>query len=130
MRRQGEKHMSAIKSLEDLQRIRDEELEKKVARANASKAQVSIAMGTCSIAAGARETMKAMLDEIKSENLSGILLTQTGCIGLCEEEPTVQVQIAGQPKVTYGKVSPNLARQIVKEHLASGIILQEHKIEA
>lgn len=122
--------MSAIKSLEELQSLQDEELEKKKAKAKSSKAQISIAMGACSIAAGAREAMNAMLDEIKLENLSGILLTQTGCIGLCEEEPTVQIQIGDQPKVTYGRVSPDIAKQIVKEHLASGKILQDYKIEA
>ena len=122
--------MPAIKSLEELQSIRAEELKKKKAKADSSKAQISIAMGTCSIAAGARETMKALLDEIELENLSGIVLTQTGCIGLCEEEPTLQIQIGDQPEVTYGKVSPDVAKQIVKEHLASGKILQEYKIEA
>jgi NADP-reducing hydrogenase subunit HndB len=127
---QGEKHMSVVKSLEDLGRIRDEALEKRKTRSDAGKAQISIAMGTCSIAAGARETMKAMLDEIKLEKLSDIVLTQTGCIGLCEEEPTVQVQIGRQPQVTYGKVTPDIARQIVKEHLASGNIVQKYKIAA
>jgi NADP-reducing hydrogenase subunit HndB len=112
--------MSAIKSLEDLGRIRDAALEKRQTRNSASQAQISIAMGTCSIAAGARQTMEAILSEIEVENLSGIVVTQTGCIGLCEKEPTVQVQIGNQPVVTYFKVTPVIARQIVKEHLASG----------
>jgi NADP-reducing hydrogenase subunit HndB len=114
------KYMSVIKSLEDLGRIRDETLEKMKTKSATGKAHISIAMGTCSIAAGARDTMEAILNEIEVENLSGIILTQTGCIGLCEKEPTVQVQIGNQPVVTYVKVTPVIARQIVKEHLASG----------
>jgi NADP-reducing hydrogenase subunit HndB len=112
--------MSVVNSLEDLGRIRDETLEKQKTRGATGKVHVSIAMGTCSIAAGARETMEAIQNEIEAENLSGIVLTQTGCMGLCEKEPTVQVQIGNQPVVTYVKVTPAIARQIVKEHLASG----------
>ena len=87
-------------------------------------------MGSCSIAAGARETMEAITNEIEVENLSGMLVTQTGCIGLCEKEPIVQVQINDQPKVVYGKVSPKVARQIVQEHLAAGKIVEANVIEA
>jgi NADP-reducing hydrogenase subunit HndB len=124
------KYMSVIKSLEDLGRIRDETLEKMKTRSVKGTAQISIAMGACSIAAGARQTMEAILSEIDAENLSGIVLTQTGCIGLCEKEPTVQVQIGNQPVVTYVKVTPVIARQIVKEHLASGKIVRDYKIDA
>jgi NADP-reducing hydrogenase subunit HndB len=122
--------MSVIKSLEDLQRVREEALERKRMKTSAGKALISVAMGTCGIAVGARETMKAILNEIEVENLKGIVVTQTGCIGLCEKEPIVQVQIGNQPKVIYGKVSPSVAKQIVKEHLASGKVVKTHKIEA
>jgi NADP-reducing hydrogenase subunit HndB len=122
--------MPVIKSLEDLKRIREEALEKKMMRTSAGKAQISVAMGTCGIAVGARETMKAILNEIEVEDLSGIVVTQTGCIGLCEKEPIVQVQIGDQPKVIYGKVSPEVAKQIVKEHLAAGKVIETYKIEA
>jgi NADP-reducing hydrogenase subunit HndB len=122
--------MPVIKSLEDLKRIREQALEKKMMRTSAGKAQISVAMGTCGIAAGARETMKAILNEIEAEDLSDIVVTQTGCIGLCEKEPIVQVQIGAQPKVVYGKVSPEVARQIVKEHLAAGKVIEAYKIEA
>jgi NADP-reducing hydrogenase subunit HndB len=122
--------MSVIKSLEDLKRIREEALEKKMMRTNAGKAQISVSMGTCGIAVGADETMKAILGEIADENLSGIIVTQTGCIGLCEQEPVVQVQVGDQPRVVYGKVSPSVAKQIVKEHIASGKVVKAYKIEA
>ena len=122
--------MSIIKSLEDLKRFREEVLKKRKMNSTVGKAQISIAMGSCSIAAGARETMEAFTNEIEVENLSGMLVTQTGCIGLCEKEPIVQVQINDQPKVVYGKVYPKVARQIVHEHLAAGKIVEANKIEA
>ena len=101
--------MAAIKSIEDLKRLREEALEKRKVKTASGGIQITVAMGTCGIAAGARETMKAILGQIEKDNLSGILVTQTGCIGLCEREPIVQVLVGDQPKVTYGKVTPIVA---------------------
>ena len=86
-------------------------------------------MGTCGIAAGARDAMKAVLDVIERDNLSGVLVTQTGCIGLCEKEPIVQVIMGEQPKTTYGKVSPEVAARIMKEHVENGNIVQSNVIQ-
>jgi NADP-reducing hydrogenase subunit HndB len=122
--------MSAIKSLEDLKRVREEALEKRKVKTTAGNAQITVAMGTCGIAAGARETMKAILKEIETESLSGILVTQTGCIGLCEREPIVQVTAGENPKVTYGKVTPEVAKRILQEHVLNGRVVQEYVIEA
>ena len=85
--------MSTIKSLEDLKRAREEALNKKTAKATSGTAQVIVGMGTCGIAAGARDTMKSILDTIEKDSINGIIVTQTGCIGLCEKEPIVQVMI-------------------------------------
>lgn len=122
--------MTTIKSLEDLKKIREEALEKRKVKAAEGKAQVTVAMGTCGIAAGARETMKAVLDLIEKENISGIIVSQTGCLGLCEKEPIMQVTIGNEPKVSYGKVTPEVARRIMKEHVGEGKILQDHVIQA
>jgi NADP-reducing hydrogenase subunit HndB len=92
--------------------------------------QVIVGMGTCGIAAGARDTMKTILSEIETQNLEGIVVTQTGCIGLCEKEPIVQVIVGESPKVTYGKVTPTIARRILKEHVLGGQIVKENVIEA
>ncbi len=108
--------------------MREEALEKRKVKTASGQAQVIVAMGTCGIAAGARDTMKAILDTIESENLTGIVVTQTGCIGLCEREPIVQVVIGEQPKVTYGKVTPEVARRIMKEHVVKGNVVQDHVI--
>ncbi len=82
-------------------------------------------MGTCGIAAGARETMRAVLDEIEANNLSGVVVKQTGCVGMCEMEPIVQVEIGDSPKVTYGKVNSDRAKQIMKDHVMGGKAVPE-----
>ncbi len=120
--------MPSVKNLDDLKRLREEALEKRKVKTAAGKVQVIVAMGTCGIAAGARDAMKAILDSIESGNLSDVLVTQTGCIGLCEREPIVQVVVGDAPKVTYGKVTPEVARRIMKEHVVEGHIVQDHVI--
>lgn len=121
--------MPAIKSLEDLKKLREEAIEKRKAKSIIGNAQVTVAMGTCGIAAGARDTMKAILHEIETDNLSGVVVTQTGCIGLCEREPIVQVTLKDSPTVTYGKVTPLVAERIMKEHVVGGQAIKEFVIE-
>lgn len=118
--------MPAIKSLEELKRVREEALAKKQMKAAPGHIQVIVAMGTCGIAAGARDTMKSVLNYIETENLSGVTVTQTGCIGMCEQEPILQVVIGDQPKVTYGKVNTEVAAQIMKQHVQGGLPLKDH----
>jgi NADP-reducing hydrogenase subunit HndB len=120
--------MNAIKSLVDLKKVREEALEKRKAKTISGAAQVIVGMGTCGIAAGARETMKAVLNYIETGNMQNILVTQTGCIGLCEQEPILQVVLGEQPKVTYGKVTPDVAREIMKTHVQGGKPLQKNVI--
>jgi len=122
--------MPAIKSLEDLKRIREEALEKRKVKTESGVAQVTVAMGTCGIAAGARDTMKAILNYIETNNVSGVVVTQTGCIGMCEREPIVQVTIGEQPKVTYGKVTPDIAERIMKEHVQAGRTVSDFVVPA
>ncbi len=122
--------MSPIKSLEELKKLREEAIEKRNAKVTFGNAQVIVGMGTCGIAAGARDTMKAILSKIETEDLPGIVVTQTGCIGLCEREPIVQVIVGSNPKVTYGKVSPAVAKRILDEHVVGGKVVKEYVIEA
>ena len=122
--------MTTVKSLEDLKKLREAALEKRAVKTASGQAQVTVAMGTCGIAAGARDTMKAILDTIEAENLSGIVVSQTGCIGLCEKEPIVQVTIGDQTKVTYGKVNADVARRIMKEHVTGGNPVKEYIVSA
>ena len=118
--------MPAIKSLEELKRVREEALAKKQMKAAPGQIQVIVAMGTCGIAAGARDTMKSILNFIETEKLSGVTVTQTGCMGMCEQEPIVQVVIGDTAKVTYGKVNSEVAGQIMKQHVQHGTPLKDY----
>ncbi len=120
--------MSTIKSLEDLKRAREEALKKRELKASSGTVQVIVGMGTCGIAAGARDTMKSILETIEKDSINGVVVTQTGCIGLCEKEPIVQVVVGESPKVTYGKVTPEVAKRILKEHVGGGKVLTDHVV--
>jgi NADP-reducing hydrogenase subunit HndB len=121
--------MNTIKSLEDLKRIRDEALAKRKLKETSGAAQVIVGMGTCGIAAGARETMKAVLDYIEKYQVENVIVTQTGCIGLCEQEPILQVVKGESEKITYGKVSPEVAEKIMKSHVVEGNVFQDNVIQ-
>jgi NADP-reducing hydrogenase subunit HndB len=127
--------MSMIRSVEDLNKARLEALERQRAVVQKYRFHLRINMASCSIAAGARDTLKAINQLIASESIPGVSadqvhITQTGCNGLCALEPLVQVQIADQPPVTYGKVRPEVARRILQDHLSKGLIVQENMIES
>ena len=122
--------MSTVKSLEALKRLKEEALAKREAKTTAARAQIVVGMGTCGIAAGAREAMKAILKVIEEDNLSGIVVRQTGCMGLCEWEPIIEVTLGDAPKVTYGKVSAERAKQIMKEHVMGEKVVTEFVIPA
>jgi NADP-reducing hydrogenase subunit HndB len=118
-----------VKTLEDLRKLREEALEKRRVKSAAGQIQVIVGMGTVGIAAGARETLKAILDYIESENLSDISVRQTGNIGLDSYEPVVQVITGPESKTTYGKVTPETARRIMKEHVVGGQPVRENLID-
>ncbi len=119
-----------VKSLEDLKRLREEALEKRRVKSASGQVQVVVGMGTVGIASGARETLKAILDFIEKNNLSDVIVRQTGNIGLDSFEPVVQVAIGDAPKVTYGRVTPDAARRIMKEHVVEGNIVKDFAIES
>jgi NADP-reducing hydrogenase subunit HndB len=120
--------MPTIKSIDDLKRIREEALKKQELKSSSGQKHIIVGMGTCGIAAGARDTMKAILEKIEKDSLSGIVVTQTGCIGICEMEPIVQVQIGDSPKVTYGKVTKDIAARIIDEHVLAGEVVKENVV--
>jgi len=122
--------MPTVKSLDDLKKIREEALKKQQLKETSGKTEVIVGMGTVGIAAGARETLKAILDKIESDNLSDIIVRQTGNIGLDSFEPIVQVLLPGQEKVTYGKVNPEMARRIIDEHVVGGKVVTDYQIES
>jgi NADP-reducing hydrogenase subunit HndB len=123
-----EEKMDKVKSLEDLKRIRQEALDKRSAKAVSGQKQIIVGMGTVGIAAGARETLKAILEYIEKENLSDIIVRQTGNIGLDSYEPVIQVVIGEESKVTYGKVNADAVRRIMKEHVVGGKVVKDYAI--
>ena len=122
--------MDKVKTLEDLKKLRQEALEKRKVKSATGEIQIVVGMGTVGIAAGARETLKAILDYVEQNSLSDILIRQTGNIRLDSYEPIVQVIIGEQPKVTYGRVTPDIARRIMKEHVLGGAVVKENAIES
>lgn len=114
-----------VKSLEDLKKVREKALEQMRIREGNQSAKIVVAMGTCGIAAGAREVMTAILDELEKRGITDVTVTQSGCKGLCEQEPTVDVIRAGEQPVTYGYVDPDKARQIVAQHLINGQVVSD-----
>ena len=120
--------MPIVKSLEELKRVREEALRKREAKTADGQIQIVVGMGTPGIAAGARETVKAILDYIQSENLTGVIVRQTGTMGLDSWEPIVQVRVGDDALVTYGRVTPDVARAIMRAHVAGGQVLADYVI--
>lgn len=119
-----------VKTLDDLKKLREEALEKRRVKSASGQIQIVVGMGTVGIASGARETLKAILEYIEKENLSDVIVRQTGNIGLDSMEPIVQVVIGENPKVTYVRVTPDAARRIMKEHVVGGQVVKDYAIEA
>lgn len=108
-----------MKSSKDLERIREETLAEIRLRSSSGSPKVVVGMGTCGLAAGARDTMLAIIDELRKRHKTDVNITETGCIGLCAKEPIIEVEIPGSEKVVYGNVTPSRARQIVASHIVN-----------
>jgi len=117
-----------VKSREELRAIRERAKATLAVRDNQGGPRVVIAMGTCGIAAGARDVMSALLEEMAQRGISDVTVSQTGCKGLCDREPVVEVITPGAPSVTYGRVTPAVMRRIVAEQLVNGQIVSEYVI--
>ena len=89
-------------------------------------AQIIVGMGTCGIAAGAKETFDAILDELDKHDISNVALKQTGCMGLCHSEPTAEVLVPGMPPVIYGNVDAKTGRKLVNQHIIGKRLLDDH----
>ncbi|MEG0769174.1 MAG: (2Fe-2S) ferredoxin domain-containing protein [Ruthenibacterium sp.] len=119
-----------MKSLEELAAIRDKMKSTVNTRESAhDSSRVVVGMATCGIAAGARPVLSAFTEEIAKENLP-VLVTQTGCIGICQYEPVVEVYMSGKDKVTYVNMTAEKVKRVVAEHLMRGIPVTEYTIGA
>jgi NADP-reducing hydrogenase subunit HndB len=110
-------------TLEQLQALRRE---KQAALAAGTSVVILVGTGTCGIAAGARETMRAIEEEIEREHVAGAQVKTTGCMGMCYSEPTVEVLAPGMPDTVYGRVNEEIGRRIVKEHLVGRRLVSEY----
>ncbi len=121
-----------MKSLAELQAIRDRaRAQIDLRQENPNAAKVLVGMATCGIAAGARPVLNAFTEEIAKRGLTkDVTVTQTGCIGICQYEPVVEVEIPGQEKVTYVKVAPEMVPRIVNDHLVNHNVVTEYTIGA
>ncbi len=115
--------MPKLKSIEELQRIR-EQAQKDFKVRTETETKIIVGMGTCGIAAGARETMHAILEELSKQGIDANVTT-VGCIGMCSREPLVDIEQAGKPRVTYCNVHPAMVPRIIDEHLLKGQVVQE-----
>ena len=120
-----------MKSLAELAAIRDKMKDKIAMREGGTDTRVVVGMATCGIAAGARPILNAFVEGVDKEGLNGqVIVSQTGCIGLCQYEPIVEVYTAGKEKVTYVKMTVEKAEKVLKEHLKGGKIVEEYTITA
>lgn len=114
-------------TLEELRKLRDEQKKNLSHRDVENKdIQIIVGMGTCGIAAGAKETLDAFVQELDENELSNVRVTQTGCMGLCYVEPTVEVIVPDMPDVIYGKVDAEIARKIVRKHVVGKALVNDH----
>ena len=105
-------------TLDDLRKMRGEKQKAMEMREGTNKdVQVIVGMGTCGIAAGAKETFAALVDTLTEKGLTNVLIRQTGCMGLCHSEPTVEVIAPDMPPIIYGHVDAATAKEIVEKHI-------------
>jgi NADP-reducing hydrogenase subunit HndB len=116
--------------LNGLRKLRDEKKAEFQKRdADGKETRVIIGMGTCGIAAGAKQAMDAFVAGIKENNLDSCVLRKTGCMGLCHSEPTVEVIVPGMPPVIYGRVDAEVAKAIIQKHLIGRELLGEYILD-
>ncbi|PKO23516.1 MAG: 2Fe-2S ferredoxin [Chloroflexi bacterium HGW-Chloroflexi-1] len=115
--------MPKIQSLEELRTLRAQ-LKQDIKARTETSTTITVGMGTCGIAAGAREVMQVFLDELATRAIDAHVVT-TGCIGMCSKEPLVDIQQSDGPRITYGNVHPTMVPRIIEEHLIHGNTVQQ-----
>ena len=120
-----------MKSLQELAAIRDRMKQTVNTREAAhDTTRIVVGMATCGIAAGARPVLNAFTEEIARREIPHVTVTQTGCIGICQYEPVVEVFAPGKDKVTYVKMTPEKVARVVSEHILGGVPVAEYTIGA
>ena len=118
-----------MKTLEELMAIRDKTRQNMTVREDKGEVtRVVVGMATCGSAAGARPVLNAFSQEVARRKLSHVTVSQTGCIGMCQYEPIVEVFVPGQEKVTYVKMTPEKAARVVADHIVNGNVVTEYTV--
>lgn len=120
-----------MKSLAELQAIKEKMKDKVILREGTADVRVVVGMATCGIAAGARPVLNALVEGVNEGGLADkVTVSQTGCIGLCQYEPIVEIFEAGKDKVTYVKMDADKAKRVIEEHLKGGKIVTDYTVAA
>ncbi len=123
--------MKTMKSLAELQAIKEKARANVDLRENSeAETRVLVGMATCGIAAGARPVLNEFVEEVAKRQLKDVMVTQTGCIGICQYEPVVEIVQPGKEKVTYVKMTADKVKKIVNDHLVNGNVVTEYTIGA
>ena len=115
-------------TLDELRKKREKAQKEIYLREGKYKGKIIVHMGTCGIAAGAREIVSAFLQEIENLAEKDVMLTTSGCAGLCSMEPMATVELLNSPSVKYGNLTSDKAKKIFKEHILGGIIVEDYAI--
>ena len=120
-----------MKSLEELKAIKAKMQDKVSIRQASGETRVVVGMATCGIAAGARPVLNAFVEGVNEAGLTeSVIVTQTGCIGICQYEPVVEVYAKGEEKVTYVKMTAEKAKEVIEKHIKGGKVITEYTIGA
>ena len=112
--------------IEDLAKIRDEARYKMTLRQGTSRVRINVHMGTCGIAAGARGILTAVMKEIESRGLLDVIVTNSGCAGLCSQEPMMTVEVLGEPApVKYGSLTAEKVKRVFETHVLKGQVMKD-----
>lgn len=117
--------MAKIKSLDELMKIKEKAVKDIQMRDTEKKGKIVVAMGTCGIAAGAKETLQAVVNELEKNGIDDVSVVQSGCMGLCDVEPTVEVVMEGSDPIIYGHVSPEQVARIIDQHVKNGKVVSD-----
>ena len=112
----------------DLEKIRDKVRRTAVLRQGKSRAKITVHMGTCGIAAGARDILSALMQEIEKRKLNDVIVTTSGCAGLCSREPMATVEITDKPPVKYVDLTKEKMKKILEQHIIKGNIVNEYAL--
>jgi len=112
--------------VEDLEKIKNKTRKMTNIREGAGRGKITVHMGTCGIASGAREIMSTLLDEIDKTGIDDILIKTSGCAGFCSKEPMITVELQDHPPVKYGNLTPEKMREIFKKHIMGGEVVNDY----